>query len=174
MLPGRAAQAAEHWQHRWEQRLATSRRLGHREAGLNGGGWVPAIVADVRASARPVAIVAHGCGVQAAVMAAQELGADSPLKGLFLVAPAGSRSILEADDLDHALAHPPLAPLPVPAVLVASRNDPQCPFLEAEEWAYAWGAAFTDAGDAGHIDVAAGYGPWPEGLMRFAGFLARL
>jgi len=26
-----------------------------------------------------------------------------------------------------------------------------------------WGADFIDMGEAGHINVASGYGPWPEG-----------
>ena len=40
--------------------------------------------------------------------------------------------------------------------------------------AYAWGAAIADAGSSGHINVESGHGPWPEGLMRFAGFLKAL
>ena len=26
-----------------------------------------------------------------------------------------------------------------------------------------WGAELYDAGDVGHLNPAAGYGPWPEG-----------
>jgi hypothetical protein len=26
-----------------------------------------------------------------------------------------------------------------------------------------WGAEFVDMGEAGHINVASGFGPWPEG-----------
>ena len=68
----------------------------------------------------------------------------------------------------------PLVPLPFPSVLVASRNDPFCTPQRAADLAEAWGSEFVDAGDAGHIDVASGHGPWPEGLMRFAGFLSKL
>jgi predicted alpha/beta hydrolase family esterase len=35
-------------------------------------------------------------------------------------------------------------------------------------------AAIVDAGDAGHVNTESGHGPWPEGLMRFAGFLKQL
>jgi len=36
-----------------------------------------------------------------------------------------------------------------------------------------WGADLVDAGDAGHINTASGYGPWPGG-EELIGRLARL
>jgi len=36
------------------------------------------------------------------------------------------------------------------------------------------GAELIDAGFSGHINSESGHGPWPEGLMRFAGFLKTL
>jgi predicted alpha/beta hydrolase family esterase len=62
-------------------------------------------------------------------------------------------------------------PLPFPAVLVASRDDPAADYADLEALAVAWGVTLADAGAAGGIDAASGHGPWPEGLMRFAGFL---
>jgi hypothetical protein len=181
MVPGRYEPGDEHWQTRWQSRLSTARRVGVNGVTATGPVRVDDIVDAVRGHQRPVIMIAHSFGVVASVIAAHALfkpdGRErtaSALKGLFLVAPAGSRSVLESDDVDHALAHPPLTHLPVPSVVIASRNDPHCPFLEAEEWAHAWGASFVDAGDSGHIDVASGHGPWPEGLMRFAGFLQTL
>ena len=61
-----------------------------------------------------------------------------------------------------------------PAHLVASRNDPYCDYQRAEDLAGAWGATFQDAGEAGHINVESGHGPWPEGMMSFAHFMKRL
>ncbi|MFM2443489.1 MAG: hypothetical protein RJB09_675, partial [Pseudomonadota bacterium] len=68
----------------------------------------------------------------------------------------------------------PRAPLPFPTLLVASRNDPLADYAANEDLAKAWGAALLDAGEAGHINMDSGHGPWPEGLMSFAGFLNRL
>jgi predicted alpha/beta hydrolase family esterase len=82
--------------------------------------------------------------------------------------------MVEHEDIDLKFANVPRARLPFPAVLAASRNDTYCTYLEAEEWAHAWGADFSDAGDSGHINTDSGHGPWPEGLMRFAGFLGKL
>jgi predicted alpha/beta hydrolase family esterase len=48
-------------------------------------------------------------------------------------------------------------------VVVASRNDPYMAFDCAVALARDWGARMVDAGFAGHINVASGHGPWPEG-----------
>ena len=59
---------------------------------------------------------------------------------------------------------PPRAPLGFPALLVASENDSWISVEQARSWADIWGAEFVNAGSAGHINVASGHGPWPEGL----------
>ncbi len=174
IVPGWTNSGPEHWQSRWQSRLPTARRVEQDDWNRpQVSTWVPRIVAAVRQAKAPTVIIAHSCGALAAVIAAADLRGTA-LSGLFLVAPPGARIILESEVIDHAFAHPPRDPLPVPSIVIASHTDPNCPILEAEEWAYAWGSAFVDAGDAGHIDTASGHGPWPEGLMRFAGFMKRL
>ncbi|AQT42752.1 hypothetical protein BBC0178_012850 [Bartonella apihabitans] len=64
--------------------------------------------------------------------------------------------------------------LPFPSIVIASRNDEYCDFAVAEDIAKDWGSLFIDAGEAGHINSASGYGPWPEGLMVFSQFLGKL
>ena len=49
-------------------------------------------------------------------------------------------------------------------------RTPECIQIRAE----AANSLLLDAGDAGHVDPGSGHGPWPEGLMRFAAFIARL
>jgi uncharacterized protein len=68
----------------------------------------------------------------------------------------------------------PRDPFPFPSVLIASSNDPNATLEESADLALAWGAQLVEAGEAGHIDEASGHGPWPEGMMRFAGFLSKL
>ena len=55
--------------------------------------------------------------------------------------------------------------LPFPSVLVASQNDPYITPDRARLFASAWGATLFDAGACGHINVASGFGPWPQGLQ---------
>ena len=62
-------------------------------------------------------------------------------------------------------------PLPFPALLVGSRNDPYCSLERAEGLAQAWGARFIDYGERGHVNAESGLGDWDEGhgwLMQLA------
>ncbi len=58
----------------------------------------------------------------------------------------------------------PLLKLPFPSVVVASDNDPYMELGRTEYLAKQWGSSFLNIGAAGHINVSAGFGDWPEGL----------
>jgi uncharacterized protein len=172
IIPGYTSSGPEHWQTRWEQKIQSARRVEQRDwLKPHFAEWQDNVVSAVEAAAKPVVLVAHSMGVITVIHAAKRL---AKVKGAFLVAPPGETYMVEHEDIDLKFADVPRDPLPFPSVLVASRNDPFCPHLEAEEWAYAWGSAFSDAGESGHINMDSGHGPWPEGLMRFAGFLSKL
>jgi hypothetical protein len=57
----------------------------------------------------------------------------------------------------------PCAPLPFRSIVVASTDDPYMTLTRARAFADDWGVEFVDAGALGHINVDAGFGPWPEG-----------
>jgi uncharacterized protein len=172
LVPGLTNSGPDHWQSRWEARLSTARRIEQGDwERPRCADWVAAIEAAVAAAERPVVLVAHSLGVVAVAHAAPRLG---PVRGAFLV---GLPDIEDADvlpDLDAGFLPIPRAPLPFPAVLVASRTDPHAAYERAADFAGAWGAELVDAGDSGHLNSESGHGPWPEGLMRFAGFLKGL
>jgi predicted alpha/beta hydrolase family esterase len=174
MVPGWSGSGPGHWQSRWEAKLTTARRVEqpdwHKPDRLE---WAGNIVAAVKASKRPVVLVAHSAGVSSVAHAAAELG-DGSVVGAFLVAPASERALHAIPGMPADFARHSRVKLPFRAVLASSVTDPYCTVDEAQELAGAWGAEFSDAGDAGHINVASGHGPWPEGLMRFAGFLRSL
>lgn len=174
MVPGLNGSGPEHWQTRWEQRLSTAARV--QQANWNKaelGPWVDALVGAVERARQPVILIGHSLGVPTIVHAAKRLKQGDVI-GAFLVAPAGDTAIELEDDIDNHFAPIPREKLPFPSVLVASHDDPYCPFLTAEEYAAAWGSEFVDAGHSGHLNTESGHGPWPEGLMRLAGFLAKL
>jgi predicted alpha/beta hydrolase family esterase len=74
-------------------------------------------------------------------------------------------------DLDRVSVDPriaefapsPRSVLPFPTVVVASRDDPWCTTTRAREMAGNWLAAFSDMGEAGHINDLSGLGHWPAG-----------
>jgi uncharacterized protein len=55
----------------------------------------------------------------------------------------------------------PQRPLPHPATLVASSNDPWMQLSEAARWATRWGCPLINLGPAGHVNAESGHGPLP-------------
>jgi serine hydrolase len=91
-----------------------------------------------------------------------------------LVAPADVEAPT-AREAVHGFRPVPLAPLPFSSVVVASRTDEYLSYERATELARAWGSSLVDAGNAGHLNTDAGYGPWPAGeriLMNLAASVA--
>jgi predicted alpha/beta hydrolase family esterase len=174
IIPGWSGSGPDHWQSRWESKLKTARRVEqadwHRPARDE---WAQRIVEAVRAATRPVVLIAHSCGVSAVAHAA-ELVEPGEVAGAFLVAPASEEAKQALPDMEPAFAEHRRAPLPFPATVIASATDPHCSQEEARALAEAWGADFVDAGDSGHLNSESGHGPWPDGLLQFAGFLRRL
>ena len=173
-IPGLSGSGPDHWQTRWETKLSTARRVEQDDwEHPDAAAWPARIVEVVSATTRPVVVVAHSLGVIALVQAAPRLP-EGLVRGAFLVGPADVEEPgLKPESLE-AFAPIPRDPLPFPSVLVGSRTDPFCSYERAEDLAYAWGSVLVDAGEAGHINTESGFGPWPEGLMRFAGFLRQL
>ena len=93
------------------------------------------------------------------------------MRGAFLVSPPDLAELRRLAGPDWSL---PSAPLPWPAAVVASRNDSGGAYDAVAKLAKVWGAELIDAGRAGGLDAESGHGPWPEGLMRLAGFIKKL
>ena len=173
IIPGQGNSGPDHWQTRWEGKLSSARRVEQADwERPEREPWAQAVANAVNCAEKPVVLVAHSLGV-ATVMNALPSMTKRPA-GAFLVAPP---------DLDDPNLKPaqllgfgpyPRAPLPFPSITVGSNNDPYCRLEVADELAAAWGSLFVNAGEAGHINSAAGYGPWPEGTMVFAQFLSKL
>ncbi len=174
IIPGLTNSGPDHWQSRWQRKLKTAVMVEQTDWDRPLiGDWVGRIIEAVAKATRPAVIVAHSCGVSAAVHAARKLPAGM-VAGAFLVAVPD----LEASDIWPAkqggFAPVPRQPLPFPSVLVASSSDPYCALPRARQFALDWGATLIEAGDAGHLNTLSGHGPWPEGLMQFGWFLKQL
>jgi predicted alpha/beta hydrolase family esterase len=173
IVPGLGGSGPLHWQTRWEKKLSTARRIHQKDwdAPLRDE-WANNVADAVNAAQRPVVLVGHSLGI-ATILNALPLMGRRP-SGAFLVAPP------DLDDPDIGTAQMlgfgpyPRSRLPFPSMLIGSRNDPYCKPDVAEALAGDWGAMFLDAGEAGHLNTEAGYGPWPEGTMAFAQFLSKL
>lgn len=173
MVPGYTNSGPEHWQTRWESKLSTARRVTQAEWSKPvREDWTAALAAAANVAERPVVLVAHSLGVPTAIHALPQI--HKPIAGAFFVAPPDVANPNIRPRHLMSFGPYPREPLPFPSITIASRNDPYCAFEVAEDAAAAWGSLFIDAGEAGHINSDAGYGPWPEGSMAFAQFLSRL
>ncbi len=173
IVPGYKNSDPDHWQSRWQAKLSTARRVEQdswekpvRED------WVARIAEAVNAADKPAVIVAHSLGAAASVQAIPAF--RNRVAGALLVAPPDVANPKIRPK--HLMTFGPYRtdPLPFPAIVIGSRNDPYCSAEVADDIAASWGAVFMDAGQAGHINSGSGFGPWPEGLMVFARFLSGL
>ncbi len=155
IVPGLHGSGAGHWQSWLQGQVADAVRVEQddwRTPDLER--WSERVATTLAAlGPGPHVIVAHSFGCLASVRAvSRQPRAD--VATMLLVAPA------EPDRFDaaHVL---PRTPLPMPTALVASDNDPWMSAAQAHAWATRWGSAWISLGNAGHINVDSGYGPFP-------------
>ena len=174
IAPGLGNSPPEHWQRRWAERMSTARIIEQydwHEPLLTD--WVDRIFQEIVLSTRPVVLIGHSLAVPAIVHTAQLRIKDTKVRGAFLVSPPDFESgalPLTARPFGNV----PTDPLPFPSMVVASTTDPLVTVDRARGFAADWGSDFQLAGDAGHINVASGHGPWPEGLLMFGELMKRL
>lgn len=177
IIPGLGNSPAGHWQRRWAERFSTGAVIEQDEWDRPLlPDWVARIQREVERAERPVVLIAHSLGVPALVHAAAGMP-QGKVAGAFLVSPPDLENDAIADGLPHevrSFRDVPTAPLPFPSLLVASSNDPYVSQEKAAEFSTAWGSDLHFAGEAGHINVESGHGPWPEGLLMFTRLMQRI
>ena len=161
IVPGWRNSGPEHWQSLWADRLPDTRRVEQGDWLFpQRQDWVQRLADAVLSSrAQKVVIVAHSLGCIATAHLPPEAAAR--ISAALLVAPADPERRAQLADF----APVPHRRLPYRSLLVASSNDPYCPVRLAGAYARAWGSEFVRLEDAGHINVAAGFGEWPFGLQ---------
>lgn len=162
ILPGWQGSGPDHWQSHWEREHAYQRVEQHDWYRPLRGDWSARLEEVLVDTPRPAVLVAHSLACILTAWWAAHSKNTNRVKAALLVAPP---DVERADVRPHFPGWHPIArqPLPFPAVLVASRNDPYCQFETAQALATAWGARLVDAGACGHINAASGLGDWPAG-----------
>lgn len=173
ILPGLGGSGPAHWQTLWQARDPEARRFAPESWSRPSlAGWLAALDRALAGGPGPALLVAHSLAcLLVAHRAAGHGGAG--IAGAFLVAPpdpAAPAFPPEAADFRPV----PEAPLPFPALVVASSDDPYDPQGGAARLAAAWGAELVVAGALGHINAASGIGDWPQGAALLERFRQRL
>jgi predicted alpha/beta hydrolase family esterase len=170
IVPGLREHVAEHWQTLLVRRLPCSRTvepLAHDK--LSRAARVAALDATLAQVEGPVVLAAHSAGVMIVAHWARLHGRDS-IVGALLATPADLEEPMPAsyptlaELREHGWLPIPREPLPFPAIVGASRNDPLARYERVAGFAASWGASLADLGDVGHLNPAAGYGEWPQAL----------
>jgi len=125
---------------------------------------VAALQEAIAADDEPAILIAHSAGCLATVVWASRY--TGPVRAALLVTPPyldPDWTPGPDDPPDDDAWVVPDQKLPFRTIVVASRTDPYATFDQTQRYANDWGAELIDAGNAGHLGTADGYGPWPEG-----------
>jgi hypothetical protein len=164
IVPGLGNSGPDHWQSYFEQSGDNFYRINQEEWDApTCNDWVKAIDKAI-ASYDPstVVLIGHSLGCTAIAHWAKETG--KRIKGALMVAPS------DIENPVYTFPATGFAPIPTdkihfPTIVVASTDDPWVSLDRAKLFADNWGGKFINIGDAGHINAAAGYGKWDEGLQ---------
>ncbi|MEJ8798775.1 alpha/beta hydrolase [Trinickia caryophylli] len=153
-VPGLHGSGPAHWQTWLERQFAYSIRIEQAmwdEPDLER--WREALERRLEHERGPFVIAAHSFGC---LVAAHALGHGlRNVAGALLVAPASPVRF----GVGLALWR---ERLPIASIVVGSETDPWLPAAGARALAESWGAAFLNLGEAGHVNPASGFGPWPR------------
>lgn len=160
--PGLGSSGPEHWQSLWEKKYNFTRIEQEEWDKPRKDDWITRIDQYLQNyTPQDVILVGHSLACSTIVYWAQKYQAI--IKGALLVGPSDT----EAETYPPGTTGfkpMPLIKLPFPSIVVASTNDYYVTFDRAKQFADAWGSELVNIGDAGHINVASGFGKWDEGL----------
>lgn len=174
IVPGVGGSDQEHWQSWLQRQLMSCSRVS--QADWNQpilAQWIENLVTTLNAAPNQVQIVAHsfGCLTSVAALAQHPILAKK-VKKMLLVAPANPARFGEhgfvQDHLDptgkaqhYAEYFLQLRPS-VHTEMIISENDPWLALEDAKRLANAWQVPARNLGQVGHINIASGFGPFPE------------
>ncbi len=162
ILPGLGDSGEGHWQTIWEKKFGFRRVVQKDWNTPSCSDWVETIDKEITQSVvSDVILVGHSLACVTTVFWASRF--NRKIKGAFLVAPSDVEA--ETYPLGTTGFSPmPLKKLPFRSMVVASSDDYYVTLQRAKLFADAWGSEFINIGDAGHINVAAGFGAWEKGI----------
>lgn len=161
LLPGWQDSGPGHWQTLWEAQHGDLRVAQADWFWPRRGDWMAQLENAVLASDIPALLAAHSLGCHLVAAWAAHSRHAAQVEGALLVAPPD----LARPELPPQLTSwrpPVLRPLPFPAQLVYSSDDPYASVEASQAMALAWAAQALSAGQAGHLNAASGLGLWPQ------------
>ena len=163
--PGLGGGTPKHWYSLWQHKFGGVRAEQDDWDTPIPEVWAARLQKTIEATPGDLVLVGHSSGSLAIVHWARLCGGHERVRGAIIVAPSDAEaSAVQAEyPAIAALAPLPMQPLPFPALVIASENDPYVSFERAEAFAAAWEAEFVSVGEAGHINDQSGHGHWEDG-----------
>ncbi len=163
IIPGLGNSGPQHWQSLWEKQFNFARVEQKDWQTPVCSDWIETINNEVKKhDPAKVILVAHSLACITVAYWAQKF--NIPVKSALLIAPSDT----EADTYPTGTTGfkpVPLIKLPFKSVLVNSSDDYYVKTERAKLFADSWGSKFINVGNAGHINVASGFGEWDYGLQ---------
>ena len=161
-VPGLGGGTPQHWQSLWQHKFGGVRVEQADWDAPTPETWAAQLNEVVKSEPGDLVLVGHSTGVMTIVHYARLYPVSERVRGAILVAPTdpdqpGMLAALKP------MAPLPMQPLPFPALVIASENDPYVTFERAAAFAEAWEAAFVTVGEAGHLNPESGHGEWADG-----------
>lgn len=161
-FPGIGGSGPQHWQSLWEKEYGFIRVEQQEWETPVCSDWVNTLNEYVgKYDPANIIIVAHSAACIAMVQWAQKFAPK--IKAALLVAPADAEATTFPIGA-VGFGPIPMQKLPFPSIVVTSSNDHYVTIERAQQFAQAWGSGFVNIGEAGHINVASGFGEWEQGL----------
>jgi uncharacterized protein len=162
-VPGLHGSDGAHWQSWLERQFARSLRAEQDDWDAPDLAiWGAALARRLAGERGPFLLAAHsfGCLVTAHALQTGLIGSragarGADIAGVLFVAPASPEKFRFAGEFEAQR-------LTVPSILIGSETDPWMSLEGARALAQQLGSTFVNLGDAGHINTAAGFGPWPR------------
>lgn len=168
IVPGVGGSDADHWQSKLQRELMSCSRVQQQDWNLPIlKNWIDEFVSTLKHTTQPIQIVAHSFGCLTTVAAlAQHPELANQVKKVVLVAPANPSRFGEAgfarESIGNYEAYFHSLKVNVAADMIISENDPWLNFEDAINLAKAWKIKPRNLGQVGHINVASGFGHFPE------------
>jgi len=162
--PGLNNSAADHWQSLWENEYGFVRVKQDEWDTPDRDAWVKRLDEYINAAPDPASVIIVGHSLACATIVHWAQTYERAIRGALLVAPSDTEAPSYPPGT-YGFIPMPLFRLPFPAITITSHNDVYVSPERALHFAEHWGTPLVDIGPAGHINVASGHGPWPQGLF---------
>lgn len=162
ILPGLGNSGDGHWQTIWEKQFGFTRINQRDWETPDREEWIDTVQEEI-SKLDPSTVILVGHSLACCTIGYWAKKYSTRIKGALLVAPSDTESEVYPKGTT-GFKPMPLSKLPFRSTVVSSTNDVYVTIERANQFSNAWGSKLILLPEAGHINVAAGFGKWPGGI----------